>query len=839
MSQNPPSSGAGRLAHMEELRRLDGQIATTFDINALKPIYFRLEEIGKLYPADAEMMNAISVVRNKMVAHGQRLMDAASGVNAPPPSAATSPQAAKPGAAASSAVRTPSDQIPAATFDPSLATPSGVRPIASNSPISGAHPPTHPSGTLPPNAAIPANALPPNALPPNGLPPNGPLPPSAFNWKRAIIVGGVIGALIAGGGIYTIRRAQQKAQEEAANPGSLALNVRTKPAGASIRVNGEVKCVSPCSPELPLGVYEVQAVLPGFEPASTTHKMVAGIQNQVDLVLEPQPLSVRFYTDLTAGKVELDGAPAGDLQDGQLILDRITPGAHSVKVSNDKVSATFSFESQPGKSPVLTSPVAASNVLAIVVANAGKEAKLVSSANVKVSVDGSEIGQTGTDGLVLNDIAAGDRQIALNDGAISRDLLVSFAARPTLTAWLKLDLNAGSLVVVTGEDDVSVLLNNIPMRKTRNGEARLAGLNVRDYLVRVVKDGFQMEGPPKTVKITKGQESRVEFKLKAIPKLASLRIKGAAPGITIMMDGQAIGLVGADGAFQYANVPPGEHQFELRRDKFQPKRFAHTFKAGDVFEPSGSDLVLSAAPAMLRVNLTPANATLTIRRQDDAVARPFTAGAASTLPEGTYVLVAKAPNFQEKTVTVQVVAGDTKVETIALATVTSSAPKPTKRTGTMADWDQAGEWLLEDGWYLRNAKGGSFVTYGITPTNGVFTFNYFLKKGKKFQWFINYTDQNNYILFYIDKKNFVRKERINGRDSEEYKAPHNLGEKDSYALQIDISGSTVRHMVHDGTRWNDLDSFSTGSRNLTQGKFGVFIPRADTYGLNNFRFAPR
>ena len=48
-----PDLAARRLADLDELNRLHNAIEGVTDLNALKPIFYRLEEITRLYPDDA------------------------------------------------------------------------------------------------------------------------------------------------------------------------------------------------------------------------------------------------------------------------------------------------------------------------------------------------------------------------------------------------------------------------------------------------------------------------------------------------------------------------------------------------------------------------------------------------------------------------------------------------------------------------------------------------------------------------------------------------------------------------------------------------------------------
>lgn len=789
MSQNP----AQRDAHLSELRRFDANLRDAKSIEDLKPVYYRLEELTQAYPTDATMQTTIADVRTKMVACGQRLMELQN-----------------------TAEREASKKSPMGAFTPPVAQPTQVFPSAS-------------APSYPPPVQMPP--------PPQAPPPQAPKPaPGPFNWKRAVAVGGVVGLLIGAAGFYGLMNAKKKAAQQKEIPaGSASVAIKTQPSGASVRVNGEVKCTSDCSIELPTGTYEVQAVLPGYESASSSVNVVGGTPGQVTLSLTPMGLSVRLFTDLQAGKVTLDGNPLGDLQDGQLVLDRVSPGKHSVKVVNPTTEASFEFDSQLGQAPVISGPVVAKNVLAILVTNAGKGAKVHASANVKVQVDGASAGDASAAGLDLNNLAPGDRELSVNDGTVERKLLVSVGAQPTLTAYLKLaDGNFGTIVVNVGTlDDVTIVLNKTELkRKTKGGQMRLLGLPVGQYMVRVVKEGYTAEAA-KPVVIAKGQESRVEFTLKAIPKLATLRISGAVPGIAVLLDAQGLGVVGADGTFVTANVTPGEHTVELRREKFGPKRNPRQFRAGETVEMNGADVVLVAATSSLRVNVKPATAQIFYRKSDETQLRQAT-GAQLALGEGSWVVMAKAPNFLDGTMTVQLGAGEAKTIELAL----KDAPKAVvaKKAGTMLEWEQPGEWVQQEGWIVH--KGGGFVLYGISPVNGTFTFNMALLKGRRLQWFADYTDAKNHVLYQLDKKNLFRRDVVNGKSSE-LRFAHDLEKQESYTIQIDVSAGAVRTSLHNGSRWVEMDTFSAAGRNLTQGKFGLFIPNNDVFGLSNFRFNPR
>jgi hypothetical protein len=743
------------------------------------------------------MQNSIAEVRSQMMAHGQRLMES---------------------------------QKSGGPLTPGPAAPLGSLPTQ----VMGSPTFTGPQSST--GVATPGSM--PAAQPPAG----GPKPGGGgeFNWKRAAIVGAIIGLIISAGGIYTFQASRNKKKDPVV-AGTVSISVKTNPPGASIRANGEVKGTSDTKIDLAPGSYEIQAVLPGYEPASSKVEVVAGTPASVDLTLQPLPLSVRIYTDMQAGKVSFDGQPYGDLQDGQLILERITAGKHSIKIAAQASEAAFDFEFQPGGVPVVAGPVTAKNILAVLVANAGQQGQIYSSTSgLKVAVDGTAAGEATANGLPLSSLQTGEREFTVNNGSSERKLLVTVSAQPTLTAFIQRDSNNGSLFISTGgEDDVNVFINNIPMRtKSKNGQLRLQGLLAGTHEVKIAKEGFNVD-PPQRVTITKGQETRVEFKLKAIIRVASLRVRGAALGTQVFIDGNPVGAIPASGQLDFSPVATGEHSVELRRNGFAPKRHARQFRAGETIEISGADTVLSAALGSLRVNATPATAVITVKGSTDASPRTVTGGSIP-LPEGTYAVTGKAQGYSDRTVNVTLAAGENRTIDLALtATKQTVTPPPVQpRTFGMAEWDDPGNWVPDGGWYRR--KGGGVVTYGHTPTQGTFTFNISRIDGRRLQWAVDVQDARNYVLFQLERKKFIRREVVNGRNMAAYEVDHHLPDKRDYSIQIEVSPTMVRTFaVGDNGSWREIDVYSTQSRNFTKGKFGFVIPGSDTFGISDFRFVSR
>ena len=221
--------------------------------------------------------------------------------------------------------------------------------------------------------------------------------------------------------------------------------------------------------------------------------------------------------------------------------------------------------------PVVDS-LSAKEAVAITVASLGPHANVQSTLGpVKVSLDGAPAGESGATGLELNGLAAGNHELAFGEGKDRRAVTISIGEAPALTAFLKSDRNVGTLMVVTQEDGVRVWLNGKEQRRqTQKGKLRITGLDVKSYTIRVAKDGF-LDTPEQQVDVRKGEEAKLEFALRPVPKVASLSIAGGIPGTDVVLDQNSIGTVRDDGSFSAMSVPPGDHVIELRKESYRPE----------------------------------------------------------------------------------------------------------------------------------------------------------------------------------------------------------------------------------------------------------------------------
>jgi len=598
-----------------------------------------------------------------------------------------------------------------------------------------------------------------------------------------------------------------------------AVPIHTSPPGATIRINNELRGVSDLQVELPEGSYQVEAQLPGFEAKTSALQVKSGSANSLALTLDPALPTAKLSSDSGTGKVWFDDQPAVDLEGAQWTLGKISPGEHKLKFGGPQGDASFTFSADAGALPVVQGGVAAKGVLAVIAANLGDRLRIsCSAAGASASLDGQAPIAISQDGLELSQIAPGSHELAVTAGNDQYKVDIDAGPLPTLSAFLESGQNIGTLLVITGEDKVKVLLNGQPQPGTTlNGQLRIPNLEPKDYTIKVAKSGFQ-ELPEQKIRIRRGEQAKLTFNLQPIPHLASLSIQGGPAGAQVLVDQAAIGTVQPDGTFSIATVNPGDHLVELRKEHFKPKRLQKHFVAGVNVALTAADIALEAATGEIRITFSPPDAGVSLTKAGEAPIR-VTSGNSLSLPPGSYGLTAKTADNLTRSTTVEVVAGQSRNLDFSLA------------PSGMSTWDDPAGWKPEKNGFIH--KGGDFVLYGASPA-GTFSFSAMLVKGHRLQWVLDYVDPNNYLLFQMDENNFYRTVVHNGQKSDEFKIPHKAGKKNFQALQIHVTSSEIVHQTREANTWVILDKWSAPGGNLTSGRFGFYIPGGDQVALSDF-----
>ncbi|MEP7352744.1 MAG: hypothetical protein ABI824_05885 [Acidobacteriota bacterium] len=802
------------LTPLDELERLRIQIAQASELDQLKPAFYRVEELIKQHSSDFDIQLAANEIKQRIVNRGVELKQSAATQFESGPIPQEAP------------VRPPfTPQPDSQPFNTPV-------PVDISKPIQAAPP-------LSPSIGVRGPALPPDLLsagitsgiPPRPVPTNfhqtGSRPESAITnldqpleaatsngggrKKLGIWIGAIV-VLAAGAFSFAgLRRSNaSKAAQQAIQP--MTVQFSTQPTGAAILIDGTPRCVADCSAALAPGTYTAIAMLDGYESQTYPFRLDPGQPRQLSVTLQPLPQTIRIFADepqsappatgkgnaktaaVTVGKVLLDEAVAGNLAEGQMVIEHVAPGDHKLQIINGSTDLTFHVSLTPGKQPLITGDMVARNTTAILVGSFLKQARITTSTGpLKVALNGQPQPDATPTGVDLEGFQTGESEIAVGTGSTQRTFKEIFAPGPTLTVFLKSESNAGMLTINTGQNDVRVFINDKEFpRRTQYGQVRVAMLG--PVSVRVQKNGYD-DPPAQQTVVVKGSAARLNFKLTPLPEFSSLQITGGTPGAEVLLDQRVVGSLGPDGAFRNSSISPGQHLIQFRRDQFEPKQFTRTVPAGQPLSISGADATLTP----IRVAVVPPRAP-----EPKPVALP------PPPPPKPIVPVAK--------------------------------PQP--RSGTIANFDVPGAWRDEDNIFRH--RGAATLTYGILPANGVFTFTIHLLKGGtvfrggRVRWFIDYIDAKNYGLYELDDDTLYLRVMENGKILDRGKVPVKIakGQK-RWPLQVDIAADRVIvRLQKDGT-WQDLDTWSEPGRNFPAGKFGILVSGDDEVGLSEFRFQGR
>jgi hypothetical protein len=104
---------------------------------------------------------------------------------------------------------------------------------------------------------------------------------------------------------------------------------------------------------------------------------------------------------------------------------------------------------------------------------------------------------------------------------------------------------------------------------------------------------------------------------------------------------------------------------------------------------------------------------------------------------------------------------------------------------------------------------------------------------------LQYLDSKNYLLYEMDRKNFWAGVIEKGERFERVKAPHNLGNRKVFTIQIEVTPDRLVQKVRVSGEWKVLDTFVEAGRDFTKGKFGFLIQGNDEIAISDFKFLPK
>jgi CheY-like chemotaxis protein len=497
----------------------------------------------------------------------------------------------------------------------------------------------------------------------------------------------------------------------------------------------------------------------------------------------PQPVAstaptLRLYTDLTGGTATIDDQPAKDLSDGELDLNSLAPGTHTVKVESHAGSAAFTFTLPTGSDlPEVSGLPKSSNAMVVLVATKDGTGHLSTDASdANVAVDEKSAGTVTNGQLLLSDLDKRDHTLEVSAGKDQQKFVLTYTPAPTLTVFVKSDPSTGVLTVSTGLDGVTVFVNGFPYKRlTEHGAIRIP-LKVDSYRIKVHKDGFQ-DPAVATVDVKKSAEASVIFHLQPLPpQYATLVLNGAQPATVVSVDHQVAATVGLDGTAKVINIQPGEHLVELQHESAVTKQLDRNFELGKTVTLSGADVALDRLAADNK-SVIPAN------------------------PGPPIIPPPVVPEFD-----------------------------------TASNQNPAAEQVHRGGGFLpyhTPKLPGRYFFQAHAKLGGV------LRKSK-LQWYAGYQDSGNYVLFSLDGKHAEVKEVRDGRAVDVGRIAFPVESEQWVQIEVNVNPDKLQARARAGEgEWRDLSPVTSSDHDFTKDNVGIYVPPNEEVAVANFRFSSR
>ena len=518
---------------------------------------------------------------------------------------------------------------------------------------------------------------------------------------------------------------------------------------------------------------------PVAQPVSTSKSVAVAAKTEV-AVAAPAPVSMtptlRLYTDLTDGTATIDDHSPKDLVDGELNIDSLAPGEHSLRIESRSGSAAFTFSIENDKDvPHVTNILKSNNAMVVLVAVKNDEGRLSTDAEgAQIALDEKPAGVAAADGLFLPALGTQDHDLEVSRGRDKQKFVLTYTPAPTLTVFVKSDPSTGVLTISTGQDGVSVFINDFQYKRVTDHGALRIPLKVGNYRIRVHKAGFQ-DPAVQTVDVRKSAEAAIQFHMLAeASEFATLLVKGATPGTVIYVEHQMAATVGVDGTAKVVNVKPGVHMVELHHDAAVTKQLARSFEVGQTITLTGADVALDRLAADNK-SIIPAN------------------------PGPAIIPPPEVPQLQP-------------------AVAASATGEQVHKGGGFIP-------------YHTPRAAGRYYFQAHAKLGGL------LKKGK-LQWYAGYQDKDNYILFMLDGKHAEVREMRAGKLYDLGKIPFSLASDEWVQVELSVKPDVLEARTKSGSGdWTAMPPVSTVGRDYTKDSVGIYVPSNDEVAVANFRFS--
>lgn len=578
-------------------------------------------------------------------------------------------------------------------------------------------------------------------------------------------------------------------KRKGATPPSIAtspVTIATNVDGATVSIDGNVTDLATA---LTQGTHQLVAKKIGYKTVQQT-LTVGAKPATFNVVLEPEPQTIRISADTASGSVVLDDKEVGTLQGGNFSYDLTGDGSHTIKLLDGKKEIfAVEFQVKGGEPAQLARPPSSRDLPVAVVSRLGSRAVIQSSTpGTKVllkSGDAQELAPEGSD-LKLD---PADTEITMVAGNQQVTVPVEAGNAPLL-AIRSGTASKGTLAIEANIPEADVYIDgHKSTRRMQNGKW-LGQYDPGDHIITVKQDGFDSV-PDRKVAIVAGKRATVQFELARSVTTAFLRVENATPDAEVWVDGRVIGKVGDDGTLGPVAVQPDvEHTIRLQRVDYEPSpemKRKLPLKATAVL--SGPEMRLKPF-GILELTVEPSGAIVEIRQQGQPAQR--ITGTTMHLKEGKYTLLARADpasygSFEPQDV--EIVSGKKTQSKIVVPRKAEVVPTQQVRLD-IPDIFNAKGWEKEESGFWSHEGPADIIQPHFQHVFEV------ERKKKKFgrqediTWKTN-TENGDRIEFEVDGSNYKRRMISGGKPGPTKIEPHGAGHPDSYRLSITVEAQRI------------------------------------------------
>jgi serine/threonine-protein kinase len=564
------------------------------------------------------------------------------------------------------------------------------------------------------------------------------------------------------------------------------------------------------------GTHYIKASADGYRTESREFVLDDGSKSPYLLEFQfvPEPVRLQLASDLGAGMVALDNQEPVTLQEGGFVRDDLGTSPHTLKLMDGgRELLSMAFQIAPGEPARVNGIIETKGVAAVVVASLGDRARVYASGTVAATPKGQPRQPIPAGGLMLEGLSPATAEVMIEDGKANRPFPITIDSLPHLNLWVNSDRNVGFLTVRANVPDAQVFLDGKPARRPnlKSGNLTLS-LAPKVYKVRIAAPQFE-DAPEQSVEVRKGEPQELKFDLKPLVTTAALEIEGATPDAEVWLDNARAGSVNAGGAWRQENIAPGSHSIQLRKQDFEAVEVTRAFAAKQTVRLTAAEATLRPFGRMT-FRVSPPTAALTFRPLGEGAGRPVRNGDMVSVKAGSYEVEAKVENGSSQSRTYIVSPGGSVVAELSVAAIRKGVPEA-RPVRDESPFDPS-IWTVADGGWMHSGSG-----YGWLRANrGTFDVELLRASGKKrrkkFEWVVDYKDEENQIAYTLDGSNFSRRAIAGGRTHGENK------------LKVDASSDVVRFRIEiapdrvavRGAGGAVLDVFPRAAGSGEPGRFG-------------------